>query len=241
MVTRREIVRSKKCEPLTCSLSLKLCSSGQLSVVNQLAELFWNLEYCDTAAVTPSYDLAKLALVTSQDEEEDDQSGGSSTDASNDTDATLVEDGPARPAQERTSQSPSADPPSPGSVLGKRNRHPNKSKSVDMDVDNDHVDKDGFVMVSKPPASPVETRRGSPPASSSPAKLKKSPPRQDEAEAKEKEKDKSKKPATDDKAPPLPPRKRQTDDSTMMFGTSDCVSFTNLPVFSDIVWCRPST
>ena len=59
--------------------------------MHQLAELFWNLEYCDQAAVTPSMDLAKLALVTSQDEDEDDLSGGSSTDASNDTDATLVD------------------------------------------------------------------------------------------------------------------------------------------------------
>ena len=40
-------------------------------VVSLLAELFWNMEYCETAAVTPEVELAKLALVTSQDEEED--------------------------------------------------------------------------------------------------------------------------------------------------------------------------
>ncbi|KAI0686832.1 cysteine proteinase [Cytidiella melzeri] len=201
MVTRKEIVRSKK-------------------FLNQLADLFWNLEYCEHAAVTPSLDLAKLALVTSQDEEEDDQNGGSSTDTSNDTDATLVEDGHPRPAQERTSQSPAREPPSPGSVLGKRNRHPVK-KSLDMDVDGEHVDvdKDGFVMVSKPPSSP-EIRHASPPASSSPAKLKKAPPRQDDVDSK----DKSRKPANDEKAPPLPPRKRTTEDSIMMFGRQHDVS-----------------
>jgi ubiquitin carboxyl-terminal hydrolase 25 len=212
MVTRREIVRSKKCGWYAYQLPL-LYSSLPRTVVNQLADLFWNLEYCDTAAVTPSLDLAKLALVTSQDEEEDDQSGGSSTDASNDTDATLVEDGPARSTQERASQSPPHDPASPGSILGKRNRHPVRSKSTDMNVDAEHadVDKDGFVMVSKP-SLPVETRRTSPPISTSPAKLKKSPPRQDDVEMKEKSK------KSEEKAPPLPPRKRTTDDSTMMFG-----------------------
>ncbi|KAI0095055.1 hypothetical protein BDY19DRAFT_916041 [Irpex rosettiformis] len=201
MVTRREVTRSKK-------------------FVNQLAELFWNLEYCDQAAVTPSMDLAKLALVTSQDEEEEDFSGGSSTDASNDTDATLVEDGPARPIQERASQSPLRESSSSSSVLGKRNRHSTR-KSSDMDVDNEHVDvdKDGFVMVSKP-SSPAETRRTSPPASSSPAKLKKSPPRQEDVDTK----DKSKKSANDEKAPPLPPRKRAAADSIMMFGRQHDVS-----------------
>ena len=160
-------------------------------------------------------DLAKLALVTSQDEDEDDLSGGSSTDASNDTDATLVEDGPARPSQERASQSPPRESSSQSSILGKRNRHPTR-KSADMDVGNEHVDsdKDGFVIVSKP-SSPVETRRTSPPASSSLTKLKKSPPRQEDVEMK----DKSKKPATDEKAPPLPPRKRAAAESIMMFGT----------------------
>ncbi|KAJ7150387.1 hypothetical protein C8R46DRAFT_502972 [Mycena filopes] len=75
LVTRREIVRSKK------FLSL-------------LASLFFDLQYCETPAVTPAMELAKLALVTSKDEEEDEDKGG--TDSSNDTDATLVEDGPAR-------------------------------------------------------------------------------------------------------------------------------------------------
>lgn len=75
LVTRREIIRSKK-------------------FVTLLSSLFQDLETCQAAAVTPNRELAKLALVTSKDEEEDEDKGG--TDSSNDTDATLVEDGPAR-------------------------------------------------------------------------------------------------------------------------------------------------
>ncbi|KAJ7665439.1 hypothetical protein DFH06DRAFT_1187350 [Mycena polygramma] len=75
LVTRREIIRSKK-------------------FITLLASLFWDLEYCEHPAVTPALELAKLALVTSKDEEEDEDKGG--TDSSNDTDATLVEDGPTR-------------------------------------------------------------------------------------------------------------------------------------------------
>ncbi|KAJ7754991.1 hypothetical protein DFH07DRAFT_496988 [Mycena maculata] len=75
LVTRREIIRSKK-------------------FISRLANLFHELEYCEAAAVTPHLELAKLALVTSKDEEEDEDKGG--TDSSNDTDATLVDDGPAR-------------------------------------------------------------------------------------------------------------------------------------------------
>jgi ubiquitin carboxyl-terminal hydrolase 25/28 len=60
-------------------------------VITHLASLFWELEYCEDPAVTPALELAKLALVTSKDEEEDEDKGG--TDSSNDTDATLVEDG----------------------------------------------------------------------------------------------------------------------------------------------------
>ena len=42
-------------------------------VVNQLANLFRQLEHSDNPAVTPTIELAKLALVTSKDEEEDDE------------------------------------------------------------------------------------------------------------------------------------------------------------------------
>ncbi|KAJ4470797.1 hypothetical protein J3R30DRAFT_3408070 [Lentinula aciculospora] len=88
LVTRREIVRSKQ-------------------FVSHLADLFHKLEYADNPAVTPSIELAKLALVTSKDEEEeveddtnkaDSQSHKAGTDSSQDTDATLVEDLPPRPS-----------------------------------------------------------------------------------------------------------------------------------------------
>ncbi|KAJ7155926.1 hypothetical protein C8R43DRAFT_1234792 [Mycena crocata] len=85
LVTRREIIRSKK-------------------FISQLASLFWELENSEEAAVTPTKELAKLALVTSKDEEEDEDRGG--TDSSNDTDATLVEDGPARTSDQPRVSSP---------------------------------------------------------------------------------------------------------------------------------------
>ncbi|KAJ7070745.1 hypothetical protein C8F01DRAFT_1046433 [Mycena amicta] len=72
LVTRREITRSKR-------------------FISLLANLFCDLQYSQDASVTPALELAKLALVTSKDEEEDEDKGG--TDTSNDTDATLVEEG----------------------------------------------------------------------------------------------------------------------------------------------------
>lgn len=112
--------------------------------------MFEQLESSDNPAVTPTVELAKLALITSKDEEEDDFERGG-TDTSNDTDATLVDDGPsgshhmltAEPAQFASSSpadiplpanaaspaSSNAGPGSPGegsssssSVLGKRTR-----------------------------------------------------------------------------------------------------------------------
>ncbi|KAJ3766163.1 hypothetical protein FB446DRAFT_758748 [Lentinula raphanica] len=88
LVTRREIVRSKQ-------------------FVSHLADLFHKLESADHPSVTPSIELAKLALVTSKDEEEEveeefnkaeSQSHKTGTDSSHDTDATLVEDLPPRPS-----------------------------------------------------------------------------------------------------------------------------------------------
>lgn len=76
LVTRREIVRSRK-------------------FVSHLADLFFKMENSDDPAIVPSIDLAKLALVTSRDEEEDEADRGG-TDSSNDTDATLVDDAPPR-------------------------------------------------------------------------------------------------------------------------------------------------
>ncbi|KAG6331492.1 hypothetical protein ID866_7597 [Astraeus odoratus] len=107
LITRREVLRSKK-------------------FVSQLADLFWQLEYCEDAAVTPTMDLAKLALVTSRDEEDDEADRGG-TDSSNDTDATLVEDSPSRITKNDTASS----------VLGKRSRE-EQGGSIPMDIDEDH-------------------------------------------------------------------------------------------------------
>ncbi|KAG6805497.1 hypothetical protein H0H93_004690, partial [Arthromyces matolae] len=103
--------------------------------INQLAELFFNLEYAEAAAVTPSMDLAKLALVTSRDEEEDEADKGG-TDSSNDTDATLVDDGPSRPVVTETpAEIPRASTLSPNSVLGKRSRDVELRQPSVMDLD----------------------------------------------------------------------------------------------------------
>ncbi|KAG9313925.1 hypothetical protein JVU11DRAFT_4697 [Chiua virens] len=104
LITRREIFRSKK-------------------FVSQLASLFYNLEHADEPSVTPTMDLAKLALVTSRDEE-DEEAESRGTDSSNDTDATLVEDSQSIG---RLANAESGD-----SVLGKRARDDNA-----MDVDGE--------------------------------------------------------------------------------------------------------
>ncbi|KAL4250299.1 hypothetical protein ABKN59_003113 [Abortiporus biennis] len=196
LVTRREIQRSKK-------------------FVSQLASLFWNLEYCESAAVTPTIDLAKLALVTSQDEEDD--QGGASTDASNDTDATLVEDAPHRSTYERSSNSPEQ---ASGSVLGKRSRDQPQSMDIDSPPADSDKDKENYVLVSKP-SSPQSRSSASPPATSpeptgSPSTSKLKTVEQDtDVEMQE----------VAPKPPPLPPRKpREIDDSVMMFGRQHDVS-----------------
>lgn len=202
LVTRREIVRSKKCK-----LAILICpessTSDESSVVNHLADLFRDLEYSETAAVTPTLDLAKLALVTSHDEEEDDQ-GGAGTDASNDTDATLVEDGPPRT---RTSPSPTRERLKSPSILGKRSRTRGRSQDMDVDENITDVEKDDFVIVSKP-------------SSPRPNELKpSSSKRRGKDQGDVVMKDASPKPSN--KAPPLPPRKNlERGDSVMMFGGS---------------------
>jgi ubiquitin carboxyl-terminal hydrolase 25/28 len=160
-------------------------------VVSELAELFWSLEHADNASVTPTMQLAKLALVTSKDEEDDIEQ--TATDSSNDTDATLVEDAPPRAGTVTSSPvgSPGA---SSSSVLGKRSR--DKEIGSRMSIDS-VTDKDNFVIISKSPDAGPSGAGGA------------------ETEMKEVEG-----PAQlDSKPPPLPPRK--TSESIMMFGTSD--------------------
>lgn len=126
LITRREILRSRK-------------------FIGQLADLFFQLEYCDSVAVTPTMDLAKLALVTPRDEEDDEIDKGG-TDSSNDTDATLVEDPPSRLTKSD----------SPNSVLGKRSRD---NHGGPMEIDEDvpetsalDAENNEYVMVSHPPS-----------------------------------------------------------------------------------------
>lgn len=202
LVTRREIIRSKKCEQFSRPQSI-IRILTILLVVSQLAELFFHLEYSDIAAVTPSLELAKLALVTSRDEEEDEDKGG--TDSSNDTDATLVEDGPSRfLASSPTMDMPRSPPISSGSVLGKRPR--------DRELDPSVMDVDGSVA-------------GSPPKSTSPGPTEKSRSSSVLPEASTSKSLKDKDGDIDmDGPPPVPPKPTlprkatEVSDSVMMFG-----------------------
>lgn len=201
-----------------------------VSVVHHLGELFYNLEYCENPAVTPTKELAKLALVTSLDEEEDEQSG-TGTDASNDTDATLVDDGPIRQQSydpPASAQSPTNDP-STSSVLGKRGRDLSNAHKMDVDVTAD-VDKDGYVVVSKPPSpagqpssststSTSTTTTTASSVSESAASSSKHTPVEEPPDVEMIED--TRKPAEVSKPPPLPPRRpKEVGESVMMFGTS---------------------
>jgi len=189
LVTRKEILRSKKC--LYYHLFTWLVAH-LLVVVSELAELFWNLEHADNASVTPTMELAKLALVTSKDEEDDIEQ--TATDSSNDTDATLVED--ALPRAGPITGSPVGSPgASSSSVLGKRSR--DKEIGPRMSIDS-ATEKDNYVIISKSPdAGPSGVAGGA------------------EIEMKEVEAP----PQPGSKPPPLPPRK--TSESVMMFGASN--------------------
>ncbi|KAF5383997.1 hypothetical protein D9757_006974 [Collybiopsis confluens] len=178
LVTRREIMRSKQ-------------------FVSHLANLFHSMEFADNPAVTPSIELAKLALLTSKDEEDDDVSidsngsnGKTGTDASNDTDATLVEDGlgapslaslpkseltlsaeqqqqnPVSSSSPRSPRSPPS-PKSPSSVLGKRTRVPARNDN-DIDFSSDGIELYGSVS---PPPSSSSVAGSTAPASRSSSKL----------------------------------------------------------------------
>lgn len=168
--------------------------------------MFWKLGHSEEVSVTPTLDLAKLALVTSRDEE-DEEAESRGTDSSNDTDATLVEDG-------RLADADPAD-----TVLGKRARDDNA-----MDVDDEvspkspvsDSEKNGYVMVSHP-SSPRRSK--SPrldPASSSSSSSKSIPSKETSVKSfvQQGDEDASKK-------SPLPERKMQTtSDSVMRFGKS---------------------
>ncbi|KAF9566903.1 cysteine proteinase [Agrocybe pediades] len=184
LVTRREIIRSRK-------------------FINQLADLFFNLEYSENPAVTPTLELAKLALVTSRDEEEDEFDKGG-TDSSNDTDATLVDDAP-RVTHTALSKSPQS--PQRSSVLGKRPRDLEKQDSsmdVDSPISQSPKEKDGFG---------ARREVGSPLSEAASNRNEASSSKLPEVDA---DGDTKMKVVT---APPKPAKKRtEVNDSTMMFG-----------------------
>ncbi|KAF8665383.1 hypothetical protein AX16_000402 [Volvariella volvacea WC 439] len=188
LVTRREIIRSKK-------------------FVGQLADLFFHLEYADAPAVTPTIELAKLALVTSRDEEEEEDKGG--TDASNDTDVTLVDDPSVTVQLSPTGlQSPSGD-----TVLGKRTREANLNS---MDVDGTgHNTTSNSASSSSLTVSDTQTEKSQQPQNTTSATY----------EADRDGDTKMKNESTVSKPPPLPPRKPPPhSDSVMMFGKQHDVS-----------------
>ncbi|KAL1708102.1 hypothetical protein EV121DRAFT_255015 [Schizophyllum commune] len=140
LVTRREIVRSRK-------------------FISQLAALFHQLEHDNNPAVTPTIELAKLALVTSKDEEEDEVERGG-TASSNDTDATLVEDAASPGARYGSPEEGMRSPG--GTVLGKRPRKLGRATTASaMDEDTPVREEDGYVMVPSPPVSPRHARKAS--------------------------------------------------------------------------------
>lgn len=114
--------------------------------------------------MTPTIDLAKLALVTSRDEEED-EADKCGTDSSNDTDATLVDDAPSRlPVSETRPSSPRSPSQASGStVLGKRSRDLKRQRSS-MDIDSPPPLE---AIDSSVPSSPRRLSMSAPEASSS--------------------------------------------------------------------------
>lgn len=172
------------------------------------------MEYCETAAVTPAIELAKLALITSQDEEED-ETDKARTDSSNDTDATLVDDlaprsafdrSPSPPVQLQTPKSPS------GSVLGKRARDMDADSAMEVDTPA-HTPPHPGTTVGSPMAE--ETAEFMQAEASSSRNVASGSGRDRDADVEMQDASQ-----VGEKAPPpLPPRKaRQTDDSVMMFG-----------------------
>ena len=181
-------------------------------VVSQLANLFWSLEHAEEASVTPTMDLAKLALVTSRDEE-DEEAESRGTDSSNDTDATLVEDSQSLG---RFAAAESAD-----TVLGKRARD---DKAMDVDEDSSpkspisDSEKNGYVMVSHP-SSPRRSKspRLDPESSSSSSSKSVSKEAGVKISAQQSDEDVTKKSTLSER------RAQTTTDSVMLFGKSPFV------------------
>lgn len=135
-------------------------------VLARLGELFFEMQFAENSAITPSLELAKLALVTSKDEEEDDANTSTSakpsiaeaSSSSASTDATLVEEAVAtahnshlhKPGGPSGLSSVVPAPAQPSSILGKRPR--------EVDQPGDKIPEGVY------PAKPRSPRRdGSPP------------------------------------------------------------------------------
>lgn len=239
MVTRREVVRSRKCECILLVVYM-FCLFLLSIVVSQLANLFYQLEHSDMPAVTPTIELAKLALVTSKDEEEDDLERGG-TDSSHSTDATLVDES-TQPAMASPSTPPNASTPplvtaTPSTILGKRPRALLKKRHDHFVAEPESVvlDEDGekdFVLVSKVGSSSESVVGGSTPQSSSDVTITlasaettvTSPERDQDGDVRmvdAGEAGRSTGTTSGGNAPPLPPRPQTqatTSGSDMMFG-----------------------
>ncbi|KAJ8084920.1 ubiquitin-specific protease ubp2 [Marasmius tenuissimus] len=196
LVTRKEVQRSKK-------------------FVNHLADLFQSLENSQTTAITPALELAKLALVTSKDEEDEEVDHGG-TDSSNDTDATLVEDGPStrfsveapEPPPQSASPPPQSPTQSPGSVLGKRTRR--RMSEMDIDLPSPALELSPTSRASSVPLSQGGSSKS--PGSSTPDASIAARDESQDVEMKDE-------PQPKKAPPPLPPRKMPVhSDSVMMFG-----------------------
>lgn len=106
--------------------------TNNIAVLGQLSELFTQMAWGDAKAITPSLELAKLALVTSKDEEEDEAKSNPTvavaTSSSPSTDATLVEETnglhpPLLPSYSYSASTSTVSAvPANTSVLGKRPR-----------------------------------------------------------------------------------------------------------------------
>ena len=186
---------------------------ARAAVVGQLAGLFWDLEHADVPAVTPSIELAKLALVTSKDEDEDADADADAdrggTDSSHDTEATLVDDAPASARAPASSASsppgetgePASASVSASSVLGKRARdREQEGAGAQMDVDAGSGS-------GSPAAVPSSSRVGAGAGADDDAEMLDAPAAEGRVVQKQQQ-------------PPSLPTRKAASESVMMFGTS---------------------
>lgn len=156
-MSKREIERSRACKSRLHHpyyLDMDVCIAA---VVSQLANLFADLESSDSQAVTPSLELAKLALVTSRDEEDDERQGRrGGTDSSTSTDATLVEV-QSKASSMLQSQTGGNDAPS---ILGKRHRNSDLTRA-DSTNNSPPTTPNDFSMAAS--ANEVTNNKPSPP------------------------------------------------------------------------------